>query len=267
MLQYLDALNEVLQYGTKRETRTGISTISFFSPPDMTFHLSQGFPAVTTKRLAWKSVVWELLFFLRGETNNNFLKERNVTIWNEWEKPDGDLGPVYGAQWRNWQSKDGKIIDQLQQVIDTIIFDPFSRRLVVSAWNPGDIPDMALPPCHMMFQFYVSNGTLSLKVTQRSADMFLGIPFNIASYALLTHIIASITKLKPGKLVMSLGDAHIYSNHIDQVNTIFDRSPFDLPYLSMPHISSLDQILNMSAEDFILVNYKCHPKISGDVAI
>lgn len=266
MRQYLDLLDHVLTYGSLRNDRTGVSTISAFAPPDMVFHLGDGFPAITTKRLAWKSVVWELLFFLRGETNNQWLTDRNVTIWNEWAGEDGDLGPIYGAQWRRWPSSTGAI-DQLESVIDTIKTDPTSRRLVVSAWNPAQIPDMALPPCHMLFQFYVGQGTLSLKVTQRSADLFLGVPFNIASYALLTHIIASITGLKPNRLIMSFGDAHIYNNHRQQVDTLFHRDPFPLPYLSLPHIATLEQACSMHADDFQLINYKSHAKISAEIAI
>lgn len=267
MRQYLDLLDHVLTYGSPRADRTGVSTISAFAPPDMVFDLTNGFPAITTKRLAWKSVVWELLFFLRGETNNTWLTDRNVTIWNEWAKEDGDLGPIYGAQWRRWPAFDGSTIDQLQRVIDEIITHPQSRRLIVSAWNPAQISDMALPPCHMLFQFYVNNNTLNIKVTQRSADLFLGVPFNIASYALLTHILASITHLKPGRLIMSLGDAHIYTNHTEQVDILFRRDPFPLPYLSLPHIATLEQACSMNADDFRLVDYKSHPKIIAEIAV
>lgn len=266
MRQYLDLLDHVLTYGSPRADRTGVSTISVFAPPDMTFYLRDGFPAVTTKRLAWKSVVWELLFFLRGETNNTWLTDRHVTIWNEWAKPDGDLGPIYGAQWRRWPTRSG-FIDQLQEAIHTLKTNPTSRRMVVSAWNPEQLSEMALPPCHMFFQFYVQNGYLDCKVTQRSADLFLGVPFNIASYALLTHIIASITDLHPGRLIMSLGDAHIYKNHLAQVHTLFDRVPFALPTLSFPKISSLEEVCEFDASAFLLHNYRCHGKLSGAIAV
>ena len=267
MKEYLDVLEVIYQHGDDRTDRTGTGTRSIFSPGELRFLFEDGFPLVTTKRMAWKSIVWELLFFIRGETNNNWLKERNVTIWNEWAKPDGSLGPIYGHQWRHWPSSAGSV-DQLQWVIDEIRTNPQSRRLVVSAWNPSDIPSMALPPCHMMFQFYChGSNDLSMKVTQRSADMFLGIPFNIASYALLLAIIAQITERQSHSLVFSLGDAHIYADHMPQVEKQLSRTPFIRPALKMPAFSTLAEVGDLTPDDFILVNHNYHPALLGKVSV
>jgi len=267
MKEYLDVLEAIYQHGDSRTDRTGTGTRSIFSPGEMRFLFEDGFPLVTTKRMAWKSIVWELLFFIRGETNNSWLTDRNVTIWNEWAKSDGSLGPIYGHQWRKWPSSAGSV-DQLQWVIDEICTNPQSRRLVVSAWNPSDIPSMALPPCHMMFQFYChGSNDLSMKVIQRSADMFLGIPFNIASYGLLLAIIAQITKRQPHSLVFSIGDAHIYADHMTQVEKQLSRTPLVRPALKMPAFSSLSQVGELTPDDFFLANLQYHPALLGKVSV
>lgn len=267
MKEYLEVLDEVLRHGVRRMDRTGTGTRSVFAPREMRFHFNDGFPLVTTKRLAWKSIVWELLFFIRGETNNNWLKERRVTIWNEWEKDDGSLGPIYGHQWRNWPSPSGSI-DQLQNIVDEIRTNPNSRRLVVNAWNPSDIPSMALPPCHVMFQLYCHGyNHVSMKVTQRSGDMFLGVPFNIASYGLLLSILAQVTDRIPHSLIFSLGDAHIYDNHVEQVSEQLSRDPFNRPTLVMPSFSSLQEVENLSASDFVLYELQSHPSLSAPVSV
>lgn len=270
MRNYLDLLREVLVSGEEtngiRKDRTGVSTINLFAPRELEFDLEEGFPIVTTKRIAWKSVVWELLFFLRGETSNQWLRQRGVTIWDEWARANGDLGPIYGAQWRRWPGQSGPV-DQLRNVIGEIRSNPASRRLVVSAWNPAQIPDMALPPCHVMYQFFVSNGTLSMKMTQRSGDMFLGVPFNISSYALLLSIAAKITGLRPKRLVISLGDAHVYANHVDQVRLQLERQPHALPTLVLPDVASLDEACELTADDCVLEQYVHHPSIRARVAV
>ena len=266
MREYLEVLDYVYSYGKKRKDRTGTGTVSVFSPPEICLEMSDGFPIVTTKRIAWKSVATELLWFLRGETNNNWLRDRKVTIWDEWADEDGNLGPVYGAQWRRWRSHDGTEHDQIAEVIRQIRETPESRRIVVSAWNVGQLGEMALPPCHLLFQFYVDEDELSLKVIMRSADMFLGVPFNIASYGLLLEIIASITGKFPRKLILSLGDAHIYLNHFDQVETQLDRMSHLRPKLVLPPLHSLDDAVNLDVTDIKLVNYMHHPAIHGEVS-
>lgn len=264
MKQYLDLLDYVLTNGTKKSDRTGTGTISTFGY-QMRFDLSQGFPLLTTKKLHTKSILHELLWFLKGSSNIEYLKENGVTIWNEWADPNGNLGPVYGYQWRSWPSADGKHYDQISQVIDSIKNNPDSRRHIVSAWNVGEIDKMALPPCHILFQFYVADGKLSCQMYQRSADIFLGIPFNIASYAFLIYMFAQVTHLKPGEFIHTLGDAHIYLNHIDQVKLQLSRQPRPLPILKLnPEIKS---IFDFSFNDFAIEDYNPHPHIKGEIAI
>lgn len=264
MKQYHDLLKHVLSNGIKKEDRTGTGTISVFGH-QMRFNLAEGFPALTTKKLHLRSIIHELLWFLKGETNLQYLHDNKVTIWDEWADKDGNLGPVYGYQWRSWPTSDGKNIDQIQQVIDTIRKNPDSRRIIVSAWNVGMIQDMALPPCHLLFQFYVADGKLSCQLYQRSADIFLGVPFNIASYALLTMMIAQVTGLQAGDFVHTLGDAHIYLNHIDQVNLQLSRELRPLPLMKInPAVSD---IFKFKFEDFELTGYDPHPHIKAAVAV
>ncbi|HJV45852.1 MAG TPA: thymidylate synthase [Bacillota bacterium] len=264
MKQYLDLCRHILQNGTVKEDRTGTGTISTFGY-QMRFNLEEGFPLVTTKKLFLKAIIHELLWFLRGSTNNNELEEVGVSIWREWAKPDGDLGPVYGKQWRSWECPNGQTVDQIDEVVKQIKANPDSRRLIVSAWNVSDLPDMALSPCHTLFQFYVADGKLSCQLYQRSADVFLGVPFNIASYALLTMMVAQVCDLKLGDFVHTFGDAHIYRNHLEQVNLQLTREPRALPTMLInPEVKS---IFDFTFEDFQLTNYDPHPHIKGEVAV
>ena len=264
MKQYLDLLQHILDNGTDKSDRTGTGTRSVFGY-QMRFDLSEGFPLVTTKKLHLKSIIYELLWFLRGETNIGYLHEHNVRIWDEWADPDGNLGPVYGAQWRHWVAPDGRIIDQISEVLRQIRTTPDSRRMIVSAWNVGQLDQMALMPCHALFQFYVADGKLSCQLYQRSADMFLGVPFNIASYALLTLMIAQVTGLKPGEFIHSLGDAHIYRNHFDQVRLQLTRQPHPLPVMKLnPQVTDL---FDFRYEDFTLEGYDPYPHIKGEVSV
>ncbi|WP_144698279.1 thymidylate synthase [Fictibacillus phosphorivorans] len=264
MKQYLDFLQDILHNGTKKEDRTGTGTVSVFGR-QMRFDLQEGFPLVTTKKLHLKSIIHELLWFLKGDTNIAYLKENGVRIWDEWADEEGNLGPVYGHQWRSWSAPNGETIDQISNVIEDIKKNPDSRRLIVSAWNPSDIPNMALPPCHLLFQFYVADGKLSCQLYQRSADSFLGVPFNIASYALLTMMVAQVTGLKPGEFVHTLGDAHIYTNHLEQVELQLTREPKPLPKMKInPNVTS---IFDFTYEDFELVDYEAHPHIKGVVSV
>ncbi len=264
MKQYLDLLSHVMQNGVEKSDRTGTGTKSVFGY-QMHFDLQKGFPLLTTKKLHTKSIFIELLWFIRGETNTKFLKENGVSIWDEWADENGELGPVYGSQWRAWKTPDGRTIDQLSNVIDQIKMNPDSRRLIVSAWNVGEIDKMKLPPCHAFFQFYVADGKLSCQLYQRSADIFLGVPFNIASYAAFTMMVAQVCGLKPGTFVHTLGDAHIYSNHFEQVNLQLTRQPRPFPTLSLnPEIKD---IFSFRFEDMKIENYDPHPHIKGAVAI
>jgi thymidylate synthase len=264
MKQYLDLIDRVLKEGVRKDDRTGTGTISIFGH-QMRFDLSEGFPLVTTKKLHLKSIIYELLWFLRGDTNVHYLQENGVRIWNEWARPDGELGPIYGHQWRSWPDYNGGHIDQLMEAVETIRKNPDSRRIIVSAWNVAQIPEMALPPCHAFFQFYVADGKLSLQLYQRSADIFLGVPFNIASYALLLLMVAQVTGLQPGTFVHTLGDAHIYLNHLDQVHLQLEREPYPLPQMQLnPEVKEL---LDFKYEDFTLLNYQAHPHIKGIVAV
>ena len=264
MKQYLDLLQHILDHGTDKSDRTGTGTRSVFGY-QMRFDLSEGFPLVTTKKLHLKSIIYELLWFLRGETNIGYLHEHNVRIWDEWADPDGNLGPVYGAQWRHWVAPDGRIIDQISEVLRQIRTTPDSRRMIVSAWNVGQLDQMALMPCHALFQFYVADGKLSCQLYQRSADMFLGVPFNIASYALLPLMIAQVTGLKPGEFIHSLGDAHIYRNHFDQVRLQLTRQPRPLPVMKLnPQVTDL---FDFRYEDFTLEGYDPYPHIKGEVSV
>lgn len=264
MKQYLDLIQRVLNEGVRKEDRTGTGTVSIFGH-QMRFDLSEGFPLLTTKKLHLKSIIYELLWFIHGDTNVHYLQEHGVRIWNEWANADGELGPIYGHQWRSWPDYDGGTIDQLKEAIDTIKNQPDSRRIIVSAWNVAQIKDMALPPCHAFFQFYVADGKLSLQLYQRSADIFLGVPFNIASYALLLLMVAQVTGLQPGTFVHTLGDAHIYLNHLDQVKMQLERTPFPLPQMQLnPEIHDL---MDFDYDDFTLLNYQAHPHIKGIVAV
>ena len=264
MVQYLDLLRQILEHGTPKEDRTGVGTLSLFGA-QMRFDLSEGFPLVTTKKVHLKSVIHELLWFLRGDTNVRYLREHGVTIWDEWADESGDLGPVYGAQWRSWPAPDGRRIDQIAQVVDLIRTQPDSRRLIVSAWNAADIARMKLPPCHCLFQFYVADGRLSCQLYQRSADVFLGIPFNIASYALLTLMIAQACGLEPGEFVHTFGDVHLYRNHVEQARLQLTRQPYPLPRMRLnPEVKS---VFDFRYEDFTLENYQCHPAIPAPVAV
>ncbi|WP_321300003.1 thymidylate synthase [Marinifilum fragile] len=264
MQQYLQLLERVLEEGNKKEDRTGTGTVSVFGH-QMRFDLSKGFPVLTTKKLHLKSIIHELLWFLNGDTNVKYLQDNGVRIWNEWADENGDLGHVYGYQWRSWPKENGESLDQIKQVVHDIKNNPDSRRLIVSAWNAGDIENMALPPCHALFQFYVANGKLSCQLYQRSADIFLGVPFNIASYALLTMMMAQVCDLEPGEFVHTLGDAHIYMNHLDQVKLQLSRKPKDLPQMKInPDVKS---IFDFKYEDFTLENYEAHPHIKGAISI
>lgn len=264
MKQYLDLLQHVLDHGKPKKDRTGTGTLSIFGH-QMRFDLGAGFPLVTTKKVHLKSVIYELLWFLRGDTNITFLNEHGVTIWDEWADERGELGPIYGYQWRSWPAPDGQHIDQLSRVIDEIKRDPDSRRLIVSAWNVADLPAMALAPCHTIFQFYVNDGRLSCQLYQRSADLFLGVPFNIASYALLTMVIAQVTDLGPGDFIHTFGDAHIYQNHLDQVKLQLQREPRPLPTMELnPAVRS---VFDFAYDDFHLVGYDPHPRIPAPIAV
>lgn len=264
MRQYLDLLDHVLKTGTEKEDRTGTGTISVFGY-QMRFNLEEGFPLLTTKKLHLKSIIHELLWFISGDTNIKYLTDNGVKIWNEWADKDGNLGPVYGYQWRSWPSDGGKKIDQLVNVISSIKKSPDSRRHIISAWNVGELDKMALPPCHILFQFYVAGGRLSCQLYQRSADIFIGVPFNIASYAMLTLMVAQVTGLKPGDFVHTLGDAHIYLNHLDQVKLQLTREPYKLPKMSInPEISD---ILSFKYDDFVLSDYVSYPHIKGDISV
>lgn len=264
MRQYLDLLQHILDHGTEKSDCTGTGTISVFGH-QMRFNLQQGFPALTTKKLHLRSIIHELLWFLQGDTNIAYLKENRVSIWDEWADENGDLGPVYGKQWRSWPTADGSTIDQMSQVVEQIKKSPDSRRLIVSAWNVADVPQMALPPCHLLFQFYVAEGRLSCQLYQRSADVFLGVPFNIASYALLTMMVAQITELEPGDFVHTLGDAHLYLNHLEQAKEQLSRELRELPAIRLnPQVTSL---FNFRLEDFELCDYDPHPHISAPVAV
>ena len=264
MKQYLDLLDEVLREGTVKEDRTGTGTLSVFGR-QLRFDLDQGFPLLTTKQLHLKSIIYELLWFLSGDTNVRYLQEHGVRIWNEWADDRGDLGHVYGYQWRSWPDYDGGSIDQIATIVDDIRRTPDSRRLIVSAWNVADLPRMNLPPCHILFQFYVADGRLSLQLYQRSADLFLGVPFNIASYALLLQMTAQVTGLRPGDFILTLGDAHIYRNHLDQVRLQLSRTPRPLPRMELnPARSSL---FDFRYDDFRLVGYDPYPHIAGLVSV
>ena len=264
MKQYLDLLQRVLDEGMEKGDRTGTGTISVFGH-QMRFNLEDGFPCLTTKKLHLKSIIYELLWFLKGDTNVKYLQDNGVRIWNEWADENGDLGHIYGYQWRSWPDYNGGHIDQIKEVIDTIKNNPNSRRMLVSAWNVADINQMKLPPCHIMFQFYVANGRLSLQLYQRSADIFLGVPFNIASYALLLQMVAQVTGLKAGDFVHTLGDAHIYLNHLDQVKLQLSREPRPLPEMKIN--PDVKDIFDFQFEDFELVNYNPHPHIKGAVSV
>jgi thymidylate synthase len=264
MKQYLDLCKHILHNGTKKEDRTGTGTISTFGY-QMRFDLQEGFPLVTTKKLHVKSIIHELLWFLNGDTNVKYLQDNGVRIWNEWADENGDLGPVYGYQWRSWPTPDGESIDQIANLIEQIKHNPDSRRLIVSAWNVANVDSMALPPCHTMFQFYVANGKLSCQLYQRSADVFLGVPFNIASYALLTMMVAQVCDLEPGEFIHTLGDAHIYSNHMEQVKLQIEREPKKLPNMKLN--KEVTSIFDFKYEDFTLVDYDAHPHIKGVVSV
>lgn len=264
MRQYLDLLDHVLANGVRKDDRTGTGTISVFGY-QMRFDLENGFPALTTKKLHLRSIIHELLWFISGDTNIKYLNDNGVTIWNEWADGDGNLGPVYGYQWRSWPAADGRHIDQLSNVIESIKHNPDSRRHIVSAWNVGDLDLMALHPCHLLFQFYVAEGRLSCMLYQRSCDIFLGVPFNIASYALLTVMMAQVTGLEPGTFVHTLGDAHIYLNHIEQVKLQLTRKPFPLPVMIVNH--EIKSIFDFRYEDFTLEDYVSHPHIKGDISV
>jgi thymidylate synthase len=264
MQQYLDLMRHVREYGTRKDDRTGTGTLSVFGY-QMRFSLVDGFPAVTTKKLHFRSIIHELLWFLQGSTNTKYLHDNKVTIWDEWADEHGHLGPIYGAQWRSWPTPEGGAIDQISSAIDQIKSDPDSRRIIVSAWNVADLDKMALAPCHTFFQFYVADGALSCQLYQRSADIFLGVPFNIASYALLTMMVAQVTGLKVGEFIHTFGDAHLYLNHLEQVELQLSRKPFPLPIMKInPSVAS---IFDFRYEDFELVGYECHPAIKAPVAV
>lgn len=264
MKQYLDLCQHILNNGTKKEDRTGTGTISTFGY-QMRFDLKEGFPLVTTKKLHVKSIIHELLWFLAGDTNVAYLQDNGVRIWNEWADEKGELGPVYGHQWRSWPAKDGSTIDQISNVVNQIKNNPDSRRLIVSAWNVADVDNMALPPCHCFFQFYVADGKLSCQLYQRSADVFLGVPFNIASYALLVHMMAQATNLEVGEFVHTFGDVHIYTNHLDQIKEQLKREPRPLPTLKMN--SDVSSIFDFTFDDFTIEGYDPHPHIKGAVSV
>jgi thymidylate synthase len=264
MQQYLDLLQHILDNGAAKTDRTGTGTISCFGY-QMRFDLAKGFPLVTTKKLHLKSIIYELLWFLRGDTNTRYLKEHGVSIWDEWADADGDLGPVYGKQWRSWEGADGKTTDQITQLIEQIGRTPDSRRLIVSAWNVADLPEMALMPCHALFQFYVAEGKLSCQLYQRSADVFLGVPFNIASYALLTLMVAQVCGLEPGEFIHTFGDVHLYNNHLEQARLQLTRQPYPLPVMKLN--PAIKDIFGFRFEDFTLENYQSHPAIKAPVAV
>jgi thymidylate synthase len=264
MRQYLDLLQHILDHGARKADRTGTGTLSVFGY-QMRFDLQDGFPLLTTKKLHLKSILYELLWFLRGETNIHYLQEHGVHIWDEWADENGELGPVYGSQWRAWHTVDGRTVDQIAQLVDQIQRNPDSRRLIVSAWNPGEVDSMALPPCHALFQFYVAGERLSCQLYQRSADVFLGVPFNIASYALLTQMMAQVCGLEPGEFVHTFGDVHLYRNHLDQARLQLTRQPFPLPQIKInPDVRS---IFGFRYEDFELTNYQAHPHIKAEVSV
>ncbi len=264
MQVYHDLLRHILQHGTRKSDRTGTGTISVFGY-QMRFDLNEGFPLVTTKKVHLKSIIHELIWFLQGDTNIAYLKENGVSIWDEWAGADGNLGPVYGKQWRSWAAPDGRTIDQIAEVVQTLKKNPDSRRIIVSAWNPADLPDMALAPCHCLFQFYVADGKLSCQLYQRSADVFLGVPFNIASYALLTMMVAQVCDLQPGDFVHTFGDVHIYNNHMEQVNLQLSRTPYPLPQMKIN--PAVKDIFGFHFDDFTLENYQSHPGIKAPVAV
>jgi len=264
MRSYLNLLAHILNHGVQKQDRTGIGTLSVFGY-QMRFDLEDGFPILTTKKIHLKSVIYELLWFLRGDTNVRYLQAHGVRIWNEWADENGDLGPVYGAQWRSWRGADGKTIDQIAQVVHEIQHNPNSRRMIVSAWNVAELEKMALPPCHCLFQFYVANGRLSCQLYQRSADVFLGVPFNIASYSLLTMMMAQVTGLRAGEFVHTFGDVHLYLNHVEQAKLQLSREPFPLPQMKInPEVKD---IFSFKYEDFELLNYRSHPHIPAEVAV
>jgi thymidylate synthase len=264
MKQYLDLLQHILEHGVKKEDRTGTGTLSVFGY-QMRINLQEGFPLLTTKKLHLRSIIYELLWFLKGETNVSFLNEHGVRIWDEWADEHGELGPVYGKQWRSWQTANGQTIDQIFQVIHQIKNNPDSRRLIVSAWNVGEIEQMALPPCHLMYQFYVAEGKLSCHLYQRSADVFLGVPFNIASYSLLTLMIAQVCQLEPGEFIHTFGDAHLYMNHLMQARLQLQRQPYPLPTMKInPKVTSL---FDFQFEDFELIDYQSHPHIKAEISV
>jgi thymidylate synthase len=264
MRQYLDLLQHILDHGVYKDDRTGTGTLSVFGY-QMRFNLQEGFPLLTTKKLHLKSIIYELLWFLRGETNIRYLQEHGVHIWDEWADENGELGPVYGSQWRAWRTADGRTVDQISQVVEQIQRNPNSRRLIVSAWNPGEVDRMALPPCHALFQFYVAEGRLSCQLYQRSADVFLGVPFNIASYALLTLMMAQVCGLQPGEFIHTFGDVHLYRNHLDQARLQLTRQPYPLPQMRLnPEVRS---IFGFQYEDFELLNYQAHPHIKAEVSV
>jgi thymidylate synthase len=262
--QYLNLLEDILENGITKEDRTGTGTISVFGR-QLRFDLRKGFPLLTTKKLHIRSIIYELLWFLNGDTNNKYLEDNGVRIWKEWADPYGELGPIYGKQWRSWDHRDGYCTDQIEEVIDQIKRNPDSRRLIVSAWNVADLPRMALPPCHLLFQFYVANGELSCQLYQRSADVFLGVPFNIASYALLTHIIAHQTNLKVGEFIHTFGDVHIYKNHIDQVKCQLARTPRPIPSLLIKDRNQ--KFYEYEFDDFSIIGYDPHPSIKAEVSV
>jgi thymidylate synthase len=264
MQQYQDLMRLLLSSGSEKSDRTGTGTLSRFGH-QMRFDLGQGFPALTTKKLHLRSIIHELLWFLKGDTNVQYLRDNKVTIWDEWADKDGNLGPVYGAQWRSWKTSDGRSIDQISQVIEQIKNNPDSRRLLVVAFNPGELDKMALPPCHAFFQFYVGGGRLSLQMYQRSADVFLGVPFNIASYALLMMMVAQVTGLVPGEFIHTLGDAHLYFNHLEQTKLLLTREPRELPRMILNQ--DVKSIFDFKYEDFQLVGYNPHPAIKAEVAV
>ncbi|MCX6322863.1 MAG: thymidylate synthase [Sphingobacteriales bacterium] len=264
MQAYLDLLQHIITHGNNKTDRTGTGTRSVFGY-QVRFNLAEGFPLVTTKKTHMKSIIHELLWFLKGDTNIAYLKEHQVKIWDEWADENGDLGPVYGKQWRSWEGKDGKVVDQITDLIKQIKTNPDSRRLIISAWNVADLPEMKLMPCHCLFQFYVANGKLSCQLYQRSADVFLGVPFNIASYALLTLMIAQVCELEPGEFVHSFGDVHLYNNHVEQAHLQLTRTPFPLPQMKLN--TEVQDIFSFRYEDFELLNYQSHPGIKAPVAV
>lgn len=264
MQQYLDLLDRILEEGTVKSDRTGTGTMSIFGH-QMRFDLNQGFPALTTKKLHLKSIIYELIWFLRGETNIRFLNENGVSIWDEWADEKGELGPVYGYQWRSWPARDGQPIDQISEAINRIKTNPDSRRIIVSAWNVSDVPQMKLPPCHLLFQFYVAGGKLSCQLYQRSADVFLGVPFNIASYSLLTMMVAQVCDLQPGEFIHTFGDAHLYLNHLEQARLQLEREPRELPVMEIN--KEKKSIFDFRFEDFRLTNYHPHPHIKAAVSV